>query len=124
MVGELPATLFVRDHMERLASCYAHQKRRFDMLVNWPGLIDAILMGYQDMHFMPQAGLHTEKGIFLPTALIPFERFGDTLRDWGYEALHENKSRPVGDEDFTYRREELDAFYAADIELRRQCQQM
>lgn len=117
LVGK-ESTLFIRDPMERLVSAYANMSKRADILINWPGLVNSILSGHQDIHWMPQVGMHTYDGRFLPTAVLPFERLPEYIKSLGFDLPHENRSVPVGDEDLAYRLPEVHDYYQKDFDLR------
>lgn len=102
-VDSVPDVLFVREPLDRLASAWAFFRNNFTGS-DVRAFVDRVLSGWRDPHWIPQSEVWSSWG-----ELRRFERLPEVV------SRHENASRdrPI----IEYRRAELAALYAADVEL-------
>jgi len=119
-----PVILFVRDPIERFESGFRQLVHSNEVLVNYVGLVDAVLDGgYGNLHFTPQYDYHN--------ALFS-DDFSGELRMYPFEDINELWPDVVGvgtlpvigagsgppKQEYDYRRDELLEWFVKDMELR------
>lgn len=119
---------WLRHPLKRMRSAWRWwgQQRNFPQPAYGPGcpwerFVDLVLQDRQetrDPHWNPQVPTHTYQGTFVPTHVYPFEAITATWRDWCSKPLPERNHTGGGGESFpTYRRDEIEAYYAEDLVL-------
>lgn len=116
--SDKPIVLFVRHPVDRLVSAWRffHQKAHFPNrhIASKTGLekfVDQVLKGVEDQHWMSQVKLHTHHR-FIPTVVHRFENIHEV---WP-ELPHLNKG-PGVPFDLWHRKDEVEEYYRADLEL-------
>ena len=121
----VPAFAWVRDPLDRLASCFwffrnsQHHWYDWDARLAWRNLVDQVLAETAAIaapHWVPQAELLEG---YLDLTVFRFEELRERWAEIGFPPLpHLNGIARGADVDLGYRRAELLEYYAADLELR------
>lgn len=112
--------LFVRDPIDRLKSAWQFFADVDPQAVqsSWERFVDAVLAGAENRHWYSQTLTHTWRGVFLPTHLHPFEDINQIWPTLIRRPIGQENMSIVRNVDRSYRRAELETFYADDMVLR------